>query len=963
MELQCRLVHKAQDKCAFIRVNCQDEEAGLLSYLDLYYCNLPNAQPVAFIIIICWLGLLFSTIGIAASDFFCINLSTIATLLGLSENLAGVTFLAFGNGSPDVFSTFAAMSSNSGSLAVGELIGAAGFITAVVAGSMAFVQPFKVAKKSFVRDVSFFIVAASFSLGFLYDGKLYLWETATMVGLYIVYVILVVTWHWWMTRRRKIRRTEAAARSHYIIPGSGAEELGEQYHDDEEDRDTRDMASSRTNVAEDFVALEAPNFDEDEDEADEDARERFLGQINSNMRLSRPRQRERRSTHNPIRPSLVGALEFRSVLAGLRKSRNIQSYQLHPRRYSDDPTLGFSQDLTTTSSEPHLDTDGEITIQSSSRPRIGGRTASGNRARAVSAVEPGVSRPELIIPRIDLLGPLTDGDPVAAENLDTSMHGTRETLAPHSPTISISPPPSTDLSREHSPAPYLNPSPARLAPPGSASTKPATEPNHSVEAQASARPSSSQVKITRELDHSGGSTQGSTYTNEDLYASPTSSRSPSPLPPRRDSTRPHRIVDIGLEEHISRPTTWWPHSILPPPQVFFSTLFPTLSSWTEKSWWERCLAVVAAPSVFLLTITLPVVEIQRDDESDEGASHLNAPSTVPSEQPIRRRSQVAGSTNTLQNTSNCTDDDGEPQVPNQAFAKAIGAHGTSGTIRMPSEPDLPATAVSPGAVGTTSLADPNDYIADQPESDDWNRWLIIWQIFTAPFFIVLIVWANTHLDDPHWLLRPSLISLTVSLVLLAFILVTTNPDKPPKWHPMLCFLGFTVSISWISTIAGEVVGVLKALGVILNISDAILGLTIFAVGNSLGDLVADITVAKLGYPVMALSACFGGPMLNILLGIGVSGMYMTITGAQESHHKHPNKKMKFKPYVVEVDRTLVFSGVALLVTLVGLLIVVPLRKWRMDRVVGWGLILLWIVATVGNVGIEFWTGGSPQKDS
>src|ERR1700760_5085236 len=248
--MQCHLVHRAKDKCAFIKANCPDEEAGIFSYLRLYFCDQAHKKPVAFGIILLWLCLLFSTIGIAASDFFCINLSTIAHLLGLSENLAGVSFLAFGNGSPDVFSTFAAMSSNSGSLAVGELIGAAGFITAVVAGSMAFVQPFKVARRSFVRDVSFFIVAASFSLGFLYDGKLYLWETATMVGLYIVYVILVVTWHWWMTRRRKIRRAEAAARSHYIIPGSGAEELGEQYHDDEEDRDTRDMAASRTRLAE-----------------------------------------------------------------------------------------------------------------------------------------------------------------------------------------------------------------------------------------------------------------------------------------------------------------------------------------------------------------------------------------------------------------------------------------------------------------------------------------------------------------------------------------------------------------------------------------------------------------------------------------------------------------------------------------------------------------------------------------
>jgi sodium/potassium/calcium exchanger 6 len=95
----------------------------LLSYLSLYYCLLPDLKPFAGLILILWLCMLFSTIGIAASDFFCVNLSSIAALLGMSENFAGVTLLALGNGSPDVFSTFAAMSSNSGSLAVGELIG------------------------------------------------------------------------------------------------------------------------------------------------------------------------------------------------------------------------------------------------------------------------------------------------------------------------------------------------------------------------------------------------------------------------------------------------------------------------------------------------------------------------------------------------------------------------------------------------------------------------------------------------------------------------------------------------------------------------------------------------------------------------------------------------------------------------------------------------------------------------
>ena len=97
-----------------------------------------------------------------------------------------------------------------------------------------------------------------------------------------------------------------------------------------------------------------------------------------------------------------------------------------------------------------------------------------------------------------------------------------------------------------------------------------------------------------------------------------------------------------------------------------------------------------------------------------------------------------------------------------------------------------------------------------------------------------------------------LYSLTVSLCLFATLLVTTDPDTKPRFQYLLCFLGFIISVAWISTIAGEVVGVLKSFGVILDISEAILGLTVFAVGNSLGDLVADVTVARLGYPVMAL---------------------------------------------------------------------------------------------------------------
>lgn len=98
-----------------------------MPYDDYYFSASPALRPFIAFAYLVLLTFLFSFIGISASDFFCPNLSTIAASLGLNESTAGVTFLAFGNGSPDVFSTFAAMKGGTFGLAIGELIGAASF--------------------------------------------------------------------------------------------------------------------------------------------------------------------------------------------------------------------------------------------------------------------------------------------------------------------------------------------------------------------------------------------------------------------------------------------------------------------------------------------------------------------------------------------------------------------------------------------------------------------------------------------------------------------------------------------------------------------------------------------------------------------------------------------------------------------------------------------------------------------
>lgn len=913
-------------------------------------------------LLVTWLGLLFSTIGIAASDFFCINLGTIASILGMSESMAGVTFLAFGNGSPDVFSTFAAMKTHSGSLAVGELIGAAGFITAVVAGSMALVRPFKVARKSFVRDVGFFMVAAGFSMVFLADGHLHLWECAVMVGFYVFYVVTVMVWHWYLGQRRRRQEQEYAARGHFLIPGSDETEV-EPYRDDDEDRQAGGSRRPSLGVsADDFAALErgnSPMLQAMNEDADEETRGHWMAEISSNMRLSRPPRGERRNTANAIRPSLVGALEFRAVLASLEKSRNIQTIPLDSRRYSDDPsyTTAQLQDHMSTASNPEISydfVDAHSAVNGSARSSTeNDREFGPTRVRAVSANDASGLRLD------------TSLFPPQGSSRARSME--RSTSARNNEFGHFTTSPAPIKRSDTGGSGNLLAPPVENAPGVAGNAYHDTGSSHPIisspmeSPNLRASPSIPRINLPRGDSSTQASSPASPF--PDYHDDPNfvpRSRAPSIRLPPPSIGSESTYLQHAPHDVDERPIPWWPYKILPPPQVLVSTLFPTLYSWHDKNWWERLLGIVSAPSVFLLAITLPVVESENGDDisqtADPDAGFLS---------PERARSR-SHSIAVLPPDSPLTDTN-EQGDRSQSIMPVDGRPGSqvliSPSIQIngdPSNPSLPdghAKAPPHPHRQPSAHMDPSSGLepvkADVSSPTEWNRWLVATQIFTAPLFIVLLFWANT---DPELrmrnLLLPGLYSLIASLVVFGLLVMTTTPSKPPTYRYLFCFLGFVVAIAWISTIANEVVGVLKAFGVILGISDAILGLTIFAVGNSLGDLVADITVARLGYPVMALSACFGGPMLNILLGIGISGMYMTIREGQHKHDKHPNRPIHYKPYQLEISPTLVISGVSLVVTLLGLLIAVPLNKWTIDRKVGWSLVALWTASTIGNVVVE-----------
>ena len=143
-----------------------------------------------------------------------------------------------------------------------------------------------------------------------------------------------------------------------------------------------------------------------------------------------------------------------------------------------------------------------------------------------------------------------------------------------------------------------------------------------------------------------------------------------------------------------------------------------------------------------------------------------------------------------------------------------------------------------------------------------------------------------------------------------------------------------MSVVWSYIIAQELVGLLISLGYILGISQSILGLTVLAWGNSLGDLITNLTMALNGGQEgaqMAISGCYAGPIFNTLFGLGLS-----LVGSAWYGYPSPVQIPK-DPYLLE---TLGFLVAALLWAL----LVLPIRDMRLDGVLGGGLFLIYLTS-------------------
>ena len=153
-------------------------------------------------------------------------------------------------------------------------------------------------------------------------------------------------------------------------------------------------------------------------------------------------------------------------------------------------------------------------------------------------------------------------------------------------------------------------------------------------------------------------------------------------------------------------------------------------------------------------------------------------------------------------------------------------------------------------------------------------------------------------------------------------------------HPRLYVVTFASSILMIAALSWVLVEAGVIIATTLGIPDAIIGLTILAVGTSVPDLIASMVVARRGKGDMAVSNAIGSNIFDILIGLGAVWMIMIYVNGES--------------IIISIDN-LGGSVMLLIATVASLLFLLLVNRWTIGRKSGMVLIGLYCAYIVSIV--------------
>ncbi|RCH87735.1 hypothetical protein CU098_004468, partial [Rhizopus stolonifer] len=787
---------------------------------------------------------------------------------------AGVTVLALGNGSPDLFSTFSALDTGAGSLAIGELIGAAFFIVAIVSGCMGIIQPFQSQRVTFMRDASFLTGAIIIMTWIVYHQRIAWYHSVMLICYYLSYVCVVVLGAYGEStipsadplqtelKKDDIQFTVADESTcllqqggrnkppRLIIPERGFSTSIQsnmsnfaEHHLGHVIKPTSPM-SSHVSMYYDAIASRSTSA--------------------TGSALTARTYRRPMTPRVGIRTSVFGAIEFQEQINAIRRADSSNhtlcqsQYRQRQSSYSvwqnthdtqHDKRLPLGRPRASTMTDPSSELNKAHTLSNQSL-YVPSSPATEDYFTFLSAAE---NQPHLI--HVQSSSPPTQSTTIPEIRL-APPNNEHNRLA--IPTSSLH---SSDFTRARSRAN----SNYSLAPPSIMS-----ECDSFVSARQSFElsPSNSfdhSLKLQALLENNSNKSKRSSL-HQDQLNIPIIQSDTLYMHHHEDQDDYSFISSLNPQQPEHYPTYQWSRfpSLSNTLHQLYDTLFPTLEGWHQKSLFSKLSSLMAAPLVLMFTLTLPVAEL---DETDV----VNHSPLDEYEEDMSIRQPV--SNNYL-------------SVPTSVHEYM--SHSPSSKVP----------------------------IENMDKKQGWNKHLLMIQCVVSTVFVFRNLAANEILPNSMILL-----GVVMGAVLAVFINKSTKKDEAPTWYWLLSFVGFFVALNWIFLLANQVVGLLQAslffyiaIGKIFSISDAIMGLTVFALGNSIGDFVANTAIAKMGFPTMAISACYAGPLLNMVLGVGVSSLYQNIKLGTA--------------YQLEIAPTILVSAFGLITVLMSTLVLVNINGYK-----------------------------------
>jgi len=225
------------------------------------------------------------------------------------------------------------------------------------------------------------------------------------------------------------------------------------------------------------------------------------------------------------------------------------------------------------------------------------------------------------------------------------------------------------------------------------------------------------------------------------------------------------------------------------------------------------------------------------------------------------------------------------------------------------------------------------------------RALVALSLSLSPLWFCLYLWHGHDINvlrDGGWLYFLALWGL---FLFGSCLILRYAPDGEGNMalhiSTPIALFGFAIAATWIDTIADCLVSCLSFVGLVLKIPAPVVGLTILAWGNSMGDLSANMTMARKGLANMAMTACFAGPLFNVLVGLGFGFSSLAAqTGNAEA-------SVVLSPSVVTGFLFIIANAVTILTT--GLLV----GKGRIPQKYGYIALTLYTIYVVSSITLQY----------